>query len=100
MTFSNEDVDHVAQLARLGLDDDEKRRLGRELTAILDAISKLQEVDTSEISETAQVGELINVWRDDVPAPCIGADLALVNAPVTDGAHFVVGAIQESERDT
>ncbi len=99
MTFSTEDVEHIALLARLGLSDDEKRRLGNELSAILDAISKLQEVDTSEIPETAQVGELVNVWREDVAAPSIGAQKALLNAPATDGRHFTVGAIQESELD-
>ncbi len=99
MTFSREDVEHVAQLARLGLSDDERERLRGELAAILDAISKLQEVDTSQIPETAQVGELVNVWRDDVPAPSVGAAAALRNAPATDGSHFMVGAIQESELD-
>ena len=99
MTFSKDDVEHVALLARLGLSDAEKSRLGNELSAILEAVSKLQQVDTSEIPETAQVGELVNVWRDDVPAPSIGVSQALLNAPATDGEHFNVGAIQESERD-
>jgi aspartyl-tRNA(Asn)/glutamyl-tRNA(Gln) amidotransferase subunit C len=99
MTFSMQDVEHVAQLARLGLNDTEKRSLGNELTAILDAISKLQEVDTSEIPETAQVGELVNIWREDTPSPSIGAEKALVNAPVSDGSFFSVGAIQDSELD-
>jgi aspartyl-tRNA(Asn)/glutamyl-tRNA(Gln) amidotransferase subunit C len=99
MAFSTQDVEHVAQLARLGLSDAERRTLGNELSAILDAISKLQEVDTSDIPETAQVGDLVNVWRDDVATPSIGAAAALRNAPVTDGSHFVVGAIQESEPD-
>jgi aspartyl-tRNA(Asn)/glutamyl-tRNA(Gln) amidotransferase subunit C len=99
MTFSISDVEHVAELARLGLSDEAKRRLGNELTAILDAISKLQQVDTSGIAETAQVGELFNVWRDDTPVPCIGVEQALRNAPAADGSHFTVGAIQESDLD-
>ena len=99
MTFSTADVDHVAQLARLGLSDEEKQRLGSELSAILDAISKLQEVDTSNIPETAQVGDLVNVLRDDVVEDSMGAALALANAPATDGRHFIVGAIQDSELD-
>jgi aspartyl-tRNA(Asn)/glutamyl-tRNA(Gln) amidotransferase subunit C len=99
MTFSTEDVDHLAQLARLGLSDEEKQKLGSELSVILDAISKLQEVDTAEVPETAQVGELVNAWRDDVPEPSIGARKALLNAPATDGKHFAVGAIQDIELD-
>ena len=99
MTLSAADVEHVATLARLGLDQAERERLGRELEAILEHISRLQEVDTSEVAETAQVGELVNVMRDDVPQPSLSAAAALRNAPATDGEHFVVGAIQDSELD-
>ena len=99
MTLSPSDVEHVAMLARLGLDERERARLGVELEAILDHISKLQQVDTSDVAETAQVGELINVMRDDVDGPSIGAARALANAPASDGEHFVVSAIQENEPD-
>ena len=99
MSFTEDDVRHVAQLARLGLSAEERQRLGGELSAILDAISKLQQVNTSDIPETAQVGELTNVWRDDELRPPIGARAALSNAPATDGVYFTVGAIQESDVD-
>lgn len=99
MTLTAADVDHVAALARLGLDDEERRRLGAELEAILEHISRLQQVDTSDVAETAQVGDLVNVMRDDVPRLSLGAAAAMRNAPVSDGHHFVVGAIQEQEPD-
>ena len=99
MTLSAGDVEHVATLARLGLDEQERARLGADLEAILDHISKLQEVDTSNVAETAQVGDLVNVMRDDVAAPSLGAARALQNAPASDGQYFVVGAIQEHELD-
>ena len=99
MTLSASDVEHVATLARLGLDASERATLGAELEAILDHISKLQQVDTSNVAETAQVGDLVNVMRDDVAAPSLGAARALQNAPASDGEHFVVGAIQEHELD-
>lgn len=86
-------------LARLGLDDDERRRFGAQLEAILEHISKLQQVDTSEVSEMAQVGDLVNVMRDDFSEPSLGAELALRNAPLRDDRYFVVGAIQENELD-
>ena len=97
MSLTRDQVAHVAMLARLGLGDEEQERLGAELSAILDHISRLQEVDTSTVAETAQVGSLVNAWRDDEPEPSMGAVAALANAPQTDGEHFVVGAIQESE---
>lgn len=99
MTLSRAEVDHVATLARLGLSDPEKDRLLGELEAILDHITRLQRVDTSTLAETAQVGDLVNVMRADVPEEPIGAAAALRNAPATDGSYFVVGAIQGTELD-
>jgi aspartyl-tRNA(Asn)/glutamyl-tRNA(Gln) amidotransferase subunit C len=95
MPLSPDEVAHVALLARLGLDDQEKRRIGAELDLILEHISALQRADISDIPETAQVGNLVNVWREDVPAECLSQEQALANAPDTDGEHFKVGAIQE-----
>ena len=99
MTLSRADVDHVATLARLGLTDAEKDRLLGELEAILSHIARLQQVDTSKLAATAQVGDLINVMRPDVIEPPIGAAAALRNAPVSDGSYFMVGALQGGERD-
>jgi aspartyl-tRNA(Asn)/glutamyl-tRNA(Gln) amidotransferase subunit C len=99
MTLSRDDVDHVATLARLGLTDEEKRRLLGELEKILGHIARLQQVDTSMLAETAQVGDLVNVMRADETEPTLGAVAALSNAPVADGSHFIVGAIQGTELD-
>jgi aspartyl-tRNA(Asn)/glutamyl-tRNA(Gln) amidotransferase subunit C len=95
MPITPDEVAHVARLARLGLDDDEKRRIGAELDVILEHISALQRADISDIPETAQVGNLVNVWREDVPAESLSQEQALANAPDTDGEYFKVGAIQE-----
>jgi aspartyl-tRNA(Asn)/glutamyl-tRNA(Gln) amidotransferase subunit C len=95
MPLSPDEVAHVALLARLGLDDEERRRIGAELDRILEHISALQRADISEIPETAQVGTLVNVWREDVPAESLSQEQALANAPDTDGEYFKVGAIQE-----
>ncbi len=95
MTLSRDDVAHVALLARLGLSDAEMERFGTQLDAILEAIDKLNSVDTSAVAETAQVGGLVNVWREDEPRPSIGAERALANAPDRDDGMFRVGAIQE-----
>jgi aspartyl-tRNA(Asn)/glutamyl-tRNA(Gln) amidotransferase subunit C len=94
MTLSRDDVDHVAMLARLGLSDEEKSRLLGELEKILGHIGRLQQVDTSMLAETAQVGDLVNVMRVDEPAPTLGTVAALRNAPAADGKYFIVGAIQ------
>jgi len=99
MTLSAADVAHVAVLARLGLDAAERERLGKELEVILEHIARLQQVDTSTVSETALVGELVNVMRADVDVESLPVEQALANAPATEHGHFVVGAIQDSELD-
>jgi aspartyl-tRNA(Asn)/glutamyl-tRNA(Gln) amidotransferase subunit C len=95
MPLSQDEIAHVALLARLGLDDDEKRRIGADLDNILEHISALQRADISDIPETAQVGTLVNVWREDVPEESLSQEQALANAPETEGGYFRVGAIQE-----
>jgi aspartyl-tRNA(Asn)/glutamyl-tRNA(Gln) amidotransferase subunit C len=100
MTLSRDDVDHVAMLARLGLSDEEKRRLLAELEKILGHIARLQQVDTSMLAETAQVGDLANVMRADEPKPTLGTVAAVRNAPAADGSYFIVGAIQGNELDS
>jgi aspartyl-tRNA(Asn)/glutamyl-tRNA(Gln) amidotransferase subunit C len=95
MPLSTDEVAYVAMLARLGLSAEERRRIGAELDLILEHISRLQRADISEVPETAQVGNLVNVWRDDEPVPSLSQEQALAEAPDTDGQYFKVGAIQE-----
>jgi aspartyl-tRNA(Asn)/glutamyl-tRNA(Gln) amidotransferase subunit C len=82
-------------LARLGLSDEEVERYRQQLDAILSHVDRLQQVDTSQVGENAQVGGLVNAWREDVRGECLPAEKALANAPKRRGDHFEVGAIQE-----
>lgn len=95
MSLTPDEVAHVAMLARLGLDEEERARLAVELGAIIEHVSRLDRVDTSQVAETAQVGSLVNVWREDEVRPPLGQRAALANAPDHDGRHFHVGAIQD-----
>jgi aspartyl-tRNA(Asn)/glutamyl-tRNA(Gln) amidotransferase subunit C len=95
MSLTREQVAHVAMLARLGLDDEELERYREQLDAILAHMERLHTVDTSRVGETAQVGGLVNAWREDVREPCLPAAAALANAPRRRDDHFEVGAIQE-----
>ena len=95
MSLTPDEVAHVAMLARLGLDEEETARLAVELGAILEHISKLNQVDTSQVTETAQVGGLVNVWREDEDRPPLGQRAALANAPDHDGRCFRIEQIQE-----
>lgn len=68
MQLTPTQVRHIARLARLTLTDAETEKYAGQLTAITGYIEKLNEVDTSAVSETNQVTGLTNVARPDVVA--------------------------------
>ena len=65
MELSQEQVRHIAKLARLGLSDDEVKKFSTQLTNILQYVEVLSEVDTSSVEATSQVTGLKNVMRPD-----------------------------------
>ncbi len=93
--LSRDEVLHIARLARLALTDAEVARMADQLGHILDHIQKLNALDTAAIPPTAQVGDLVNVWREDTVRPCLDREAALAAAPVREGEYFKVKAIQE-----
>lgn len=90
MSISRDQVLHVARLARLDLSDDEVERLTAELGAILDAVSKVSELDLADVPPTSHPHDVVNVWDEDEPRPCLSADEALANAPEREGDFFKV----------
>lgn len=97
MTLSREQVRHVANLARLGLEPGEEDFYAEQLSGILGHIDRLQELDTEAIPPTAQVVAIENPLRDDVARPGLTQEQALANAPARQDGYFVVKAIQEAE---
>ena len=90
MAITREDVLHVARLARLELTEEELERLGGQLSAILDAVGKVAELDLSDVPPTSHSLELVNVWAEDEPRPSLVVDDALANAPEREGRFFRV----------
>ncbi len=88
--IDRDQVLHVARLARLELTDDEVERMSGELTGILGHIEKISELDLEEVAPTSHVVELENVLRDDEPRPSLPREVALDQAPDTDGRGFRV----------
>jgi len=93
MPLSLAEVEHVAELARLALTEDEKTLFCSQLSAILDYASVLQGIDTSAIPPTATVLPLRNVLRDDIVGPSLAQGDVLANAPDARDGFFVVRAI-------
>ncbi len=92
------DVEHVAELARLHLTDEELDRMQVQLSRILEAIEVLRDVDTSHVGPTATVLNLENVMRDDEPADGISREAALANAPLREGEHLRVPRVLKEGR--
>lgn len=95
MIISREEVAHVAELAKLGLTEEELEGFTRQLSSILEYAQMLQEVDTEAISPTAQVIALENVMREDQPRPSFPPEGILANAPRREGDSFRVPLILE-----
>ena len=81
MAISRDEVLKVARLARLDLADDEVARLTDELGAILDAVSKVSELDLSDVPPTSHPLDLVNAWAEDEPHESLPLEDVLRNAP-------------------
>jgi aspartyl-tRNA(Asn)/glutamyl-tRNA(Gln) amidotransferase subunit C len=88
--ISREQLLHVAHLARLELREDELERLGTQLNDIIAAVSKVSELDLSDVPPTSHPLDVVNVWAEDEPHECLPVEEALANAPEREGAYFKV----------
>ncbi len=91
--ISEEEVRHVADLARLGLTDEEVKRMGGQLGAILDSIDQIGELDLTDVPPTANALNLTNVLRPDEPHEELPPDGALATAPDAVDDLFAVPRI-------
>jgi aspartyl-tRNA(Asn)/glutamyl-tRNA(Gln) amidotransferase subunit C len=88
--IGREEVLHVARLARLALTDEEVERFRGQLSAILEAVGKVSELDLEGVPPTSHPLDLVNVLADDVPQPSLPRDVALANAPAVEDGAFLV----------
>ncbi len=93
MKLSRQDVEHVAELAKLDLNEDEKAMYQSQLSDILVYFESLQKLDTEDISATASVLDLQNVLRADEAKPSLPRAEILANAPRHEAGQFRVEAI-------
>ena len=91
--ISEEQVRHVANLARLGLTDEEIAKMGEQLGVILASIEKIQELDLRDVPPTANPLHLANVFRPDEPRGELTREEALSTAPETVDDLFAVPRI-------
>jgi aspartyl-tRNA(Asn)/glutamyl-tRNA(Gln) amidotransferase subunit C len=92
--IERDEVLHVARLARLALSDEELEPMARELSAVLDHIAKIGELDLDDVPPTSHVVELTGALRPDEPRPCLPRELVLAQAPAVSGEGFLVPSPQ------
>ncbi|GIV82141.1 MAG: aspartyl/glutamyl-tRNA(Asn/Gln) amidotransferase subunit C [Anaerolineae bacterium] len=90
-------VEHIAELAKLQLTDEELERYAEQLSEILAYAERLQALDTDDIPPTASVLPLRNVLRPDEVTPSLPREEALANAADVADGQFRVDAILDSE---
>ena len=90
MEITRDEVLHVAKLARLALTDEEVERFRSQLSAILEAVGKVSELDLEGVPPTSHPLDLINVLAEDESAPSLARDEALANAPDPEDGFFGV----------
>lgn len=81
MAITREQVLHVARLARLRIPDGEVEAVQAQLGAILEAVSKVSELDLADVEPTSHPLDLVNVWDEDIARPSLAREDALANAP-------------------
>jgi aspartyl-tRNA(Asn)/glutamyl-tRNA(Gln) amidotransferase subunit C len=92
--IAREEVLHVARLARLALSEQELEPMARELSAVLDHIAKMRELDLSDVSPTSHVVEVTGALRPDEPRPSLAREIALAQAPAVSDGGFLVPSPQ------
>jgi aspartyl-tRNA(Asn)/glutamyl-tRNA(Gln) amidotransferase subunit C len=88
--IGRDEVLHVARLARLALSEDEIEPMARELSAVLDHVARIGELDLDDVAPSTHIVDVTGALRADEPRPCLPRELALSQAPaVADGGFLV-----------
>ena len=95
MILTLEEVEYIAELARLRLTEAEKERYREQLSAILDYATRLQALDTIGIPPTSSVLPARSVLRPDEPRPGLSLEKLLQNAPEAKDSQFRVPLVLE-----
>jgi aspartyl-tRNA(Asn)/glutamyl-tRNA(Gln) amidotransferase subunit C len=90
-------VRHIALLSRLDVTDEEVARFASELSAIVEYVDQLNELDTRDVAPTAHVLGVHNVLRADEPVASSGPEVALANAPARQDTFFKVPKVLDQD---
>ncbi len=92
--IERDEVLHVARLARLALAEEEVEPMARELSAVLEHVARIGELDLDDVAPTSHVVEVTDALRPDEPRPCLPREVALAQAPAVSDGGFLVPSPQ------
>jgi aspartyl-tRNA(Asn)/glutamyl-tRNA(Gln) amidotransferase subunit C len=90
MKISKDEVIHVANLARLDLDEANIEKFVGQIGVILEYVDTLNQVDTKGVQPTSHAISLTNAFREDEERDVFDRESALANAPEQEDGHFIV----------
>lgn len=90
MKLSIKEVEHIAELARLGLSKKEKEKMAKELSSILDYVEELKKVPTEKVEPGGQTAGPVNVSRKDEIKEFKDREKLLDQAPAKENNYFKV----------
>ncbi|MFQ5933668.1 MAG: Asp-tRNA(Asn)/Glu-tRNA(Gln) amidotransferase subunit GatC [Dehalococcoidia bacterium] len=93
MPLSREEVQHIAQLARVGMTEEDIALFADQLSHILEQFQVLDQVDTTDVPPSSHTVDLTSVFRDDQAAPSYTNEDVLANAPREDDGFFRVKSV-------
>lgn len=96
--ITRDEVRHLADLARIELDDTELDHLAPQLSVILESVAAISEVAADDIAPTSHPLSVVNVFREDVVRPSLTAEQALSGAPAVQDQRFAVPRILGDEQ--
>ena len=94
-TITKEQVNHIAHLSRLEIQEDEVDGYIEKLEKVVDLFNELNSVDTENIEPTYHVLDLVNVFREDVAQEGMNREEVLKNSKETEAGQFKVPTIIE-----
>ncbi|MBC9734661.1 Asp-tRNA(Asn)/Glu-tRNA(Gln) amidotransferase subunit GatC [Nocardioides marmotae] len=96
--ITRDEVAHLADLARIDLDDAELDHLAPQLSVILESVASISGVAGDDVPPTSHPLPLTNVFRDDVVTPSLAPEDALAMAPAVEQQRFAVPRILGDEQ--
>lgn len=95
MKITKDQVEHVANLARLNLTEEEKEQMTKDMEAIIGFADQINSLDIADVKPTDHVIPINNVFREDVAAPSMDREKLLSNAPNQENGCFSVPKVME-----